>query len=55
MEYAEEVQEDGLTLEEVAALETSELNNATAPESEDAAARGSSDDEKQDASPDAAQ
>ena len=55
MEYAEEVQEDGLTLEEVAALETSELNNATAPGSEDAAARGSSDDEKQDASPDAAQ
>ena len=55
MEYAEEVQEDGLTLEEVAALETSELDNATAPESEDAAARGSSDDEKQDASPDAAQ
>ena len=55
MEYAEEVAEDGLTLEEVAALETSELDNATAPESEDAAAGGSSDDEKQDASPDAAQ
>ena len=55
MEYAEEVAADGLTLEEVAALETSEFDNATAPESEDAAARGSSDDEKQDASPDAAQ
>jgi transcription termination/antitermination protein NusA len=55
MEYAEEVAEDGLTLEEVAALETSELDNATAPESEDAAAGGSNDDEKQDASPDAAQ
>ena len=55
MEYAEEVEADGLTLEEVADLETSELDNATAPESEDAAAGGSSDDEKQDASPDAAQ
>lgn len=55
MEYAEEVTEDGLTLEEVAALEASELDNATAPESEDAAAGGSSDDEKQDASRDAAQ
>ncbi|MGI8920014.1 MAG: transcription termination factor NusA [Pyrinomonadaceae bacterium] len=55
MEYAEEVAENGLTLEEVAALETSELDNATAPESEDAAAGGGSDDEKQDASTDAAQ
>ncbi len=55
IEYAEEVAEDGLTLEEVAALETSELENATAPESDDAAAGGSSDDEKQDASSDAAQ
>src|SRR5687767_7910892 len=55
MEYAEEVAENGLTLEEVAALETSELDNATAPESEDAAAGGSEDDEKQDASPEAAQ
>ena len=55
MEYAEEVAENGLTLEEVAALETSELDNETAPESEEAAAGGSKDDEKQDASPDAAQ
>ena len=54
IEYAEEVQEDGLTLEEVAALETSE-DNETASATEDAAADGSSDDEKQDASPDAAQ
>jgi N utilization substance protein A len=54
MEYAAEVQEDGLTLEEVAALETSE-DNETASATEDAAADGSSDDEKQDASPDAAQ
>jgi hypothetical protein len=54
MEYAKEVQEDGLTLEEVAALETSE-DNETASATEDAAADGSSDDEKQDASPDAAQ
>ncbi len=55
MEYAEEVAENGLTLEEVAALESSELDNATAPESEDAAAGGGNDDEKQDASTDAAQ
>jgi N utilization substance protein A len=55
MEYAEEIQEDGLTLEEVAALETSEADNANAPEPDDAAAGGSSDNEKQDASPDAAQ
>lgn len=55
IEYAEEVKEDGLTLEEVATLETSEVDNETAPGSEDAAADGSSDDEKQDASPDAAQ
>jgi N utilization substance protein A len=55
MEYAEEVKEDGFTLEEVAALETSKIDDATAPGSEDAAADGSSDDEKQDASPDAAQ
>jgi N utilization substance protein A len=54
MEYAEEVQEDGLTLEEVAALEASE-DNETASATEDAAADGSSDDEKHDASPDAAQ
>lgn len=54
MEYAKEVQEDGLTLEEVAALETSE-DKETASATEDAAADGSSDDEKQDASPDAAQ
>jgi len=55
MEYAEEVKEDGFTLEEMAALETSEVDNETAPGSEGAAADGSSDDEKQDASPDAAQ
>ena len=55
MEYAEEVKEDGFTLEEVAALETSEVDNETVPGSEDAAADGGSDDEKQDASPDAAQ
>jgi transcription termination/antitermination protein NusA len=55
MEYAEEVKADGFTLEEMAALETSEVDNETAPGSEDAAADGSSDDEKQDASPDAAQ
>ncbi len=55
MEYAEEVEEDGFTLEEVAALETSEVDNDTAPGSEAAAADGSGDDEKQDASPDAAQ
>ncbi|HEX4899954.1 MAG TPA: transcription termination factor NusA, partial [Pyrinomonadaceae bacterium] len=55
IEYAEEVKEDGFTLEEVATLETSEVDNETAPGSEDAAADGSSDDEKQDASPDAAQ
>jgi N utilization substance protein A len=55
IEFAEEVKEDGFTLEEVATLETSEVDNETAPGSEDAAADGSSDDEKQDASPDAAQ
>ena len=55
MEYAEEVKEDGFTLEEMAALGTSEVDNETAPGSEGAAADGSSDDEKQDASPDAAQ
>ena len=55
MEYAEEVEEDGLTLEEVAALETSEADNANAPETDDAAAGGGDDNEKQDASPDAAQ
>ena len=55
MEYAEEVKEDDFTLEEMAALETSEVDNETAPGSEGAAADGSSDDEKQDASPDAAQ
>jgi hypothetical protein len=54
IEHAEEVESDGLTLEEVAALETSEADNETVPESKDAAADGS-DDEKQDASPDAAQ
>jgi len=53
MEYAEEVNESGLTLEEIAALEST---ITTAPESDDVAAIGSSDeDEKQDASPDAAQ
>ena len=55
MEYAEEVEEDGLTLEDVAALETSEVDNANAPETDDAAAGGGDDNEKQDASPDAAQ
>lgn len=56
MEYAEELNEDGLTLEEIAALEVSEATTTTAPESEDAASSGSSDeDEKQDASPDAEQ
>lgn len=55
IEYAEEVNESGLTLEEVADIETSEATN-TAPETDDAASSGSSDeDEKQDASPDAAQ
>jgi N utilization substance protein A len=55
IEYAEEVNESGLTLEEVADIETSEATN-TAPETYDAASSGSSDeDEKQDASPDAAQ
>ena len=55
IEYAEEVNESGLTLEEVADIETSEATN-TAPETDDAALSGSSDeDEKQDASPDAAQ
>lgn len=55
MEYAEEVNESGLTLEEVAELQTSDVNNTTAPEIDDAALDGSSDeDEKQDASPDAA-
>ena len=55
MEYAEEVNESGLTLEEVAELETSDATNTTAPEIDDAAFDGSSDeDEKQDASPDAA-
>ncbi|MGI8732815.1 MAG: transcription termination factor NusA [Pyrinomonadaceae bacterium] len=53
MEYAEEVNESGLTLEEIAALEST---TTTASESDDVAAIGSSDeDEKQDASPDAAQ
>jgi N utilization substance protein A len=55
MEYAEEVNESGLSLEEVAELETSDVTNTTAPEIDDAALDGSSDeDEKQDASPDAA-
>jgi len=55
IEYAKEVNESGLTLEEVADIETSEATN-TAPETDDAALSGSSDeDEKQDASPDAAQ
>lgn len=54
MEYAEEVNEAGLTLEEVAELETSEAET-TAPASEDAASGESDNDEKQDASPDAAQ
>ncbi|HKR61636.1 MAG TPA: transcription termination factor NusA [Pyrinomonadaceae bacterium] len=55
IEHAEEVEADGLTLEEIAALETSAADNETVSESEGAAADGNSDDEKQDASPDAAQ
>ena len=55
MEFAKEVREEGLTLEEVALLETSEVDNETAPVTEDAAVDGSSDNEKQDASSDAAQ
>jgi N utilization substance protein A len=55
MEYAEEVREEGLTLEEVASLETSEADNETAPVTETAAGDGGSDEEKQDASSDAAQ
>ena len=55
IEHAKEAAEEGLTLEEVATLATSEADNQTVSESEDAAADGNSDDEKQDASPDAAQ
>jgi hypothetical protein len=55
IEYAEEVEAEGLTLEEVAALETSEADNETVSASENAAADGNSENEKQDASPDAAQ
>ena len=63
IEYAKEVDESGLSLEELASIEEAseslspETNEVlTAPElEEDAASSGSDDEEKQDASPDAAQ
>ncbi|MEP6919605.1 MAG: transcription termination factor NusA [bacterium] len=55
IEYAVEASESGQSLEDLADLEASE-NKTSAPElSEDAASSGSSDEEKQDASPDADQ
>jgi transcription termination/antitermination protein NusA len=66
VEYVNEINENGLSLEEIALSEESEIEAAadqdaastrtSAPElTEDAASGGSNDEEKQDASPDAAQ
>jgi orotate phosphoribosyltransferase len=66
VEYVNEISENGLSLEEIASVEDGETEAAaaetagsaktSAPElTEDAASGGGNDEEKQDASPDAAQ
>ncbi len=56
IEYANKVSEGGQSLEDLAELEATEGSTTSAPElSENAASDGSSDEEKQDASPDAVQ